>query len=132
MGLHIIDRASKRVFLQASLWAFFWFFVLDAPGVDTPWKRASKEEQAAEERAAKRAKVQKPQASEDVKDGEAEGKEEEEDVDVPEEMPENAVFIPLGWAKKKPKTFYKGTDPEWQSFVDFSKDRKRTQVIRGI
>ena len=112
----------------------FWVFVMDTPGVNTPWKKAAAEQKAAEERAAKRLEKLKPQQSEDSKDVEAQKSEEDEeddDVNIPEEMPEDALFIPLWFAHKKPKTFYKGTDPEWQSFVDFSKDRKRSQFIRS-
>ena len=109
----------------------FWIFVLDTPGVETPWKKAAAEEKAAEERAAKRLEKLKPQQSENSKDVEAQKSEEEDDADIPEEMPEDALFIPLWFARKKPKTFYKGTDPEWQSFVDFSKDRQRSQFIRS-
>ena len=113
----------------------FWVFILDTPGVTTPWKKAAAEEKAAEERAAKRLEKLKPRESGDSKDVEGKDVEvtdaDEEDVDIPEEMPEDALFIPLWFARKKPKTFYKGTDPEWQSFVDFSKDRKRSQFIRS-
>ncbi|KAL8785585.1 MAG: hypothetical protein Q9195_008571 [Heterodermia aff. obscurata] len=110
----------------------FWIFVLDTPGVNTPWKKAAAEEKAAEARAAKRLEKLKPQELENTKDVEAKNaEEEEEDAEIPEEMPEDALFIPLWFARKKPKTFYKGTDPEWQSFIDFSKDRKRSQFIRS-
>lgn len=104
--------------------------MLDSPGLNTPWKKAAAEEKAAEEKAVKLGKRPKTQELEAVKDEEAE-KVAEEDVDVPEEMPEDAIFIPCGFAHQKPQTFYKGTDPEWQSFVDFSKDRNRTQLIRS-
>ena len=128
--LTVATRSSKRVFLHAAIWVFIWNFVLDSPFIDTPWKKAAAEERAAEERAAKRLKESKRPEFENV-EGEDSKKAEEEDVDVPEEMPEDALFIPLGIARQKPQTFYKGTDPEWQSFVDFSKDRKRSQLIRS-
>jgi len=60
-----------------------------------------------------------------------EGEEKEEDVQIPDEMPEDAIFVPLGLARKLPQTFYKGTDPEWQSFIEFSKDKKRSQLVRS-
>ena len=109
---------------------FFWVFILDTPGLNTPWKKAAAEERAAEERAAKRLEKLKPQQSENSKDVEAKHAE-EEDVDIPEEMPEDALFIPLWFAQQKPKTLYKGTDPEWLSFVDLSRDRKRCQFIKS-
>ena len=62
-----------------------------------------------------------------------EGEEEYEgEVEVPDETPEDAWFIPLGWARQMPPTFYKGSDPEWQSFVDFSKDKKKNAAIRRM
>lgn len=112
--------------------------MLDSPGLNTPWKKAAAEEKAAEEKAAQRRSRIIPQISESAGKDKVENSgevktenAEEEDVQVPEEMPEDALFIPLGFAHKKPKTFYKGTDPEWRSFVDFSKDRKRTHFIKS-
>lgn len=109
---------------------FIWNFVLDSPFINTPWKKAAAEEKAAEEKAAKRLQKSKSQESDKVEDDDSK-KTEEEDGDVPADMPEDALFIPLGFARQKPQAFYKGTDPEWQSFVDFSKDRKRSQLIRS-
>ena len=60
-------------------------------------------------------------------DGEVEGEQEDE---IPEEMPADAWFIPLGRLERKPRTFYRGSDPEWREFLAFSKDvtrRKRVQ-----
>lgn len=58
--------------------------------------------------------------------------EEGDDVEVPSEPPEDAWFIPLGLARQRPQTFYKGSDPEWQSFVEFSHDKKRNHFIRSL
>lgn len=63
--------------------------------------------------------------------GEEEGEKSEEDVVIPDEQPEDALFIPLGWARQRPPVFYKGNDPEWQSFVAFSKDRQRGLSLRS-
>ena len=60
-----------------------------------------------------------------------EGAEHESEVVVPDEPPEDAWFIPLGWARQCPPVLYKGSDPEWQSFVAFSKDRQRSLSIRS-
>lgn len=43
---------------------------------------------------------------------------------------ENSLFIPLTWAKKLPRSFYKGSDPEWQEFVKVSKDKARHKKIQ--
>ena len=109
--------------------------MLDSPWVDTPWKKAAAEEKAAEERA--KSKAVKPtdaaeaQTSASSKD-EGKSTEDEAEVIIPDELPEDALFIPLGVVRQKPQTFYKGTDPEWQSFVNFSKDRKRAQFLRSM
>lgn len=57
---------------------------------------------------------------------------EEDDVEIPEDMPENAIFIPLSFPRQLPRTFYKGTDPEWQSFIAFAKDKNRSLLIRSM
>ncbi|KAI4149485.1 MAG: hypothetical protein L6R39_002494 [Caloplaca ligustica] len=43
----------------------------------------------------------------------------------------DTIFIPLGFAYKLPKTYYKGTDPEWQSFVELSKNKKLCDFLRS-
>lgn len=50
---------------------------------------------------------------------------------IPDSMPEDAIFIPLGFVHQRPPTFYKGNDPEWQAFVEFSKDRTKVQQIQS-
>ncbi|MCJ1380806.1 hypothetical protein MMC17_003915 [Xylographa soralifera] len=67
----------------------------------------------------------------DRAESEEEDEEDEEDEDiVPDTIPEDAWFIPLGLAHQRPQTFYRGSDPEWQSFVDFAKDKKKNAHIR--
>ena len=58
--------------------------------------------------------------------------EDEGDVEVPEIMPEDAIFIPLGLARQRPETYYKATDPEWQSFIEYRKDREREPAIKSL
>ena len=60
----------------------------------------------------------------------ANGEEEDEDF-VPDEMPENAWFIPFGWPKQCPKTFYKGSDPEWQEFVALAKNQEKIGLVKS-
>lgn len=57
--------------------------------------------------------------------------EDEDEVQVPDIMPEDARFIPLGFARPRAQTFYKRSDPEWQSFAEFLHDRKRNVSLRG-
>ena len=56
----------------------------------------------------------------------------EDDVEVPEVMPENAFFFPLGRPRQIPQTYYRGTDPEWQSFIEFRKDHKRSGAVESM
>ncbi|EME79681.1 uncharacterized protein MYCFIDRAFT_204907 [Pseudocercospora fijiensis CIRAD86] len=64
---------------------------------------------------------------------EDEGGEEEEEVEDGEDVgyaSEDSLFIPLTWSKKMPRTFYKGSDPEWQEFVKIAKDKQRHKKIQ--
>ncbi|KAF2118124.1 hypothetical protein BDV96DRAFT_569283 [Lophiotrema nucula] len=76
----------------------------------------------------------KEQAEDDQEEGvEVEDdEEEEEDEDDEEEDEDDAlVFLPTGFSRAKPRSFYKGTDPEWQEFVRIAPDRKRIDQVRG-
>lgn len=55
----------------------------------------------------------------------------DEDDIVPEEQPEDALFIPLGWPQRRPREFYKGSDPEWQSFLEFARNEKQGRFVRS-
>jgi len=63
---------------------------------------------------------------------EGQEKDEEDEVEIPETAPEDAVFIPLGLTRQRPQEFYKASDPEWQSFVEFRKDRDREKAVRSM
>lgn len=45
---------------------------------------------------------------------------------------EDTIFIPLGFAYQLPRKSYKGSDPEWQSFVQLSKDKRQCQYLKSI
>ena len=69
-----------------------------------------------------------------IEGAELEGQEAEEvgdEMGVPGEMSEETWFIPLWFARERPRTFYKGTDLEWASFVKFSGDKDRGQYVRS-
>lgn len=66
-----------------------------------------------------------PEIEIEIQEGEEEEEEEEED-----DADEISLFIPLTWAKKLPRSFYKGSDPEWQEFVKVSKDKARHKKIQ--
>lgn len=67
----------------------------------------------------------------------ADGKEvvEEEEEGEGEEGPfyadDNSTFIPLTWGTKLPRTFYRGSDTEWQDFVKVAKDKSRHKKIQN-
>lgn len=53
---------------------------------------------------------------------------------TPEELEEDLkpFFIPFpGTTKQLKPVPYKGSDPEWQEFIKFSKDPKQAQRVRG-
>ena len=60
-----------------------------------------------------------------VMEADAEG-----DVAVPDEIPDDAIFIPLGRVRQRPKEYYKGSDQEWQNFVEFAQDKKKNALVR--
>ena len=71
----------------------------------------------------------------DEEDGEESEEEEEDDDDdedsiVPDEQPEDAIFIPLGLVRQCDKTYYKSSDPEWRSFVEFAVNKERNEKVR--
>ncbi|KAI4151064.1 MAG: hypothetical protein LQ340_003715 [Diploschistes diacapsis] len=55
---------------------------------------------------------------------------EEEDI-VPDEQPDDAWFIPVGWPQRKPREYYRGSDPEWRSFTEFAKNEERGRLVRS-
>lgn len=72
--------------------------------------------------------TQDASASEDV-NGVLEG--DEDETVVPDTLPENALFIPFGFVRQRPATFYKGSDPEWQGFFDFAAEPRRIKAVQG-
>lgn len=70
------------------------------------------------------------EAGADVEEEDEDEDEDEEDL-IPEIMPDDALFIPLGLAHQRPQTYYKGTDPEWQSFLEFASDHNRSYQVRS-
>jgi hypothetical protein len=44
---------------------------------------------------------------------------------------DDTIFIPLGLTKAKAKTYYKGSDPEWQEFRKLAPDHKKHIRMRG-
>lgn len=53
---------------------------------------------------------------------------EERDKEVADGAP---MFIPLTWSRLREGELYAAADPEWQAFVQLSKDRKKLSKLRG-
>ncbi|KAF2442161.1 hypothetical protein P171DRAFT_417105 [Karstenula rhodostoma CBS 690.94] len=60
---------------------------------------------------------------------EEEGEWEEQDDE--EEEDEGLIFLPTGFSRPRPRSYYRGSDPEWQTFVRLAQDRPRVDKIRG-
>lgn len=53
------------------------------------------------------------------------------DSETPEEL-EDALFIPFpGTIKQIPQSPYRGSDPEWQEYIKFSKDLELIKKVRS-
>ncbi|KAF2831385.1 hypothetical protein CC86DRAFT_342165 [Ophiobolus disseminans] len=59
------------------------------------------------------------------------GEESEEEYEDDEDDDDALLFLPTGFSRPKPKTFYKGSDPEWQEFRKVATDRPRVEKIRN-
>ncbi|KAL9610201.1 MAG: hypothetical protein Q9167_005078 [Letrouitia subvulpina] len=44
---------------------------------------------------------------------------------------DDTYFIPLGLPYQRPRAYYKGSDPEWESFVQLSKNRERRDRLKN-
>lgn len=51
--------------------------------------------------------------------------------DDDEEYDDALLFLPTGLSRPGPKTFYRGSDPEWQEFKQVATDLPRVEKIRG-
>ncbi|KAF1359535.1 hypothetical protein EJ07DRAFT_120155 [Lizonia empirigonia] len=94
-------------------------------------------EEAEEEEARKpgrwKKQVRKEDGSlEEVDDDEAnaDNEEDEEDDEEDDEYDDAVLFLPTGLSRQKHKTFYKGSDPEWQEFRRITQDKTRIERIR--
>ena len=95
--------------------------------VEAAWRYLDLDAEEEEEEGADKTTAVKKTQSEDGEHAE----EGEDEVDIPENIPEDAIFIPLGLTRQRPETFYKGTDPEWQSFIEYRKDREREPAVKS-
>ena len=45
---------------------------------------------------------------------------------------ESAPFVPLGFPRPGPVSYYKGSDPEWRAFCHFNEDREAQVAARSM
>jgi hypothetical protein len=51
-------------------------------------------------------------------------------VEGDDEEVDEGLFIPFGWPRQQPKSFYKGSDPEWQEFIKFAQDPSKHKDVQ--
>lgn len=114
-----VNRRAQTAAVYLGAFATYWHFVLDAEIKDeeavTPARGTEKA--GGEENGAKQVGA--------VAEAKA-----QDDIAVPDEIPDDAIFIPLGRARQRPKEYYKGSDQEWQSFMELAHDKKRNFLVR--
>ena len=114
----------KRLFYQIAIASVVGYFVLGNVDVEV-------EEKVENSGAFSNTPLEvrdKDEAQKEDKVDEVDG----DDVQVPETMPEDAFFIPLGRIHELPHTHYKSSDPEWQSFVEFGQKRERPAAVKSM
>ncbi|KAF2187711.1 hypothetical protein K469DRAFT_748925 [Zopfia rhizophila CBS 207.26] len=80
-----------------------------------------------EEDVRKARKSRRPEATEHGIPQEIDADDEDEEE---EEQGEPLLFLPTGFARIKPPTYYRGSDPEWQEFVRIAPDKRRIERIK--
>ncbi|KAL8695924.1 MAG: hypothetical protein Q9224_003070 [Gallowayella concinna] len=63
--------------------------------------------------------------------GDDDGVEKKDEGKESAQQEEDTIFIPLGYPYTLPQTFYKGSDPEWQSFVRLARNRKKCDALKN-
>ena len=53
------------------------------------------------------------------------------EFELPEELPEDAIFVPLTFPRELPRTYYKGADEAWQSFIALTRDKQKIKLLRN-
>ena len=129
-----LHRRVQSVFINVSLFAVFYYLML----TDDEEKSGSLTMEENDKGELKSTIVQGEQdaaltgnGGETLSESEGEDSETDEDEDgIPDTLPEDAVFIPLGFARQRPREFYTSDSPEWQSFQELMSNKNRGNEIR--
>ncbi len=119
----------QSVIINISLFAVFYYFVLTDEVEEKDPTQHTNSRTEDERITTKGGQEVAEDENEDTGEDESVG-EGDDEFQIPDTIPEGAYFIPLGFARQRPQTYYKGSDPEWQSFLEFAKDRQRGLSIR--
>ena len=124
MQLILFRRRFQSILINLSLFAAFYYVLFaDDDEEDAPGQNES---------STREVELVQTKVGHEAAEGEDEcSNEDGTDVQLPDTIPEDAYFIPLGFPRQRPQIFYRGSDPEWQSFLEFSRDRKRALAIRS-
>jgi hypothetical protein len=90
------------------------------------WLDAEDEEEEEEQRAHHTPRLRR----EGNNEGEQQVGDEYENEYEDEEWDDVIMFLPTGLSRARPRTFYKGSDEEWQEFMRIAPDKERTKRIR--
>lgn len=118
----IFTRGPSLFLLKTTLVIATGYFILEYLDLDLDDGEKEKEKAALAKK--------KPEGG-NIEGGDEE-EEAESEVEIPDELPEDALFIPVGLTRQRPQEYYQGTDPEWQSFIEFRKDSGREKIIRSM
>lgn len=114
-----VYRRAQTAAVYLGAFGTYWHFILDAEIEDDQAVTTDRgtEKAGGEENGVKR-------------EGAVTEAKAQDDIAVPDEIPDDAIFIPLGRARQRPKEYYKGSDQEWQSFMELAHDEKRNALVR--
>lgn len=114
-----MNRRAQTAAIYLGAFATYWHFVLDAEVED--------DEDVTTDRGIGRAAEEGNGAKQEgqVTEVNAQG-----NIAVSNNDTDDAIFIPLGRARQRPKEYYKGSDQEWQSFMEFNHDKERNALVR--
>ncbi|KAJ4287212.1 hypothetical protein N0V90_012610 [Kalmusia sp. IMI 367209] len=131
-------RISKRFFTKSRLAGTVVVGIGAYTLLDWLDEEAVDEEESQQVRRVRRPRIPEEGANDknrpmegDEEDDEQDDEDEEEEDDYDDEDDEGLIFFPTGFSRPKPRTYYRGSDPEWQEFIRLAPDRQRMDKIRG-